>query len=94
MDHKNAQDELFILSDGNGQEMSFHFLDLVLYEGKEYLVLLPAEGPYIDEVVILRHERGERPEDEGYEGVEDPATIQAVYSLFRENNRDQFIFGD
>ena len=94
MDNKQPQDELFVLSDGNGQEMSFHFLDLVLYEDREYLVLLPAEGPYRDEVVILRHERGDRPEDEGYEAVEDENTVNAVYALFRENNRDKFIFTD
>ena len=65
----NAREELFYLADENGEQMAFHFLDLVLYEDREYLVLLPAEGPYRDEVVILRHERGEGPEGEGYEGV-------------------------
>ena len=48
MDSKSAPEELFVLSDESGEEMSFHFLDLILHEEREYLVLLPAEGPYTD----------------------------------------------
>ncbi len=94
MDQKNPLEEQFILSDENGEEMAFRFLDLILYQEQEYLLLLPAEGPYTDEVVILRRIRGEAPGDESYEDVEDPSTVAAVYRLFQENNQDRFIFAD
>ena len=96
MDFKqnSPSEELFYLSDDSGEQMAFHFLDLILYEDREYIVLLPAEGPYTDEVVILQRERNSRGEDEGYGDVEDPAALQAVYGIFQEHFQDKFIFGD
>ena len=93
MDSKNTPEELFVLSDESGEEMSFHFLDLILHEEREYLVLLPAEGPYTDEVVILRRER-EADGSESYGDVEDPKTLRTVYELFRSRAGDRFIFTD
>lgn len=89
----SSSEELFVLSDESGQEMSFHFLDLILYEDREYLVLLPAEGPYQDEVVILLRER-EEDGGESYADVEDPGTLRAVYEQFRSRSGDRFIFTD
>jgi NTE family protein len=60
---------------------------------REYLLLLPAEGPYMDEVVILQRYRDENGED-SYADPEDPADLQAVYNLFRERSGDRFIFSD
>ena len=94
MDQNNPLNEQFILSNEEGEEMAFRFLDLILYREQEYLVLLPAEGPYLDEVVILRRVKGEGPGEESYEDVEDSSTVSAVYRLFQENNRDRFIFTD
>ncbi len=91
--NKNAPEELFVLADQNGEEMSFHLLDLILYEDREFLVLLPAEGPYTDEVVILQREQEENGE-ESYTDPDDPKTLQAVYALFRERAGDRFIFTD
>ena len=55
MDNRNtAQEELFYLADENGEQMAFHFLDCILVEDREYLVLMPAEGPYVNEAVILQ----------------------------------------
>ena len=89
MDHE----ELFVLSDEHGEEMSFHFLDLILYEDREYLVLLPAEGPYTDEVVILTRELLPNGE-EAYTDIPDPETLAAVYRLFRDRAGDRYYFTD
>ena len=91
--NSNVQEELIYLADESGQEMGFHFLDLLLHEEQEYMVLQPAEGPYADEALILRRERDEKGE-ESYADVEDPKTLQAVYEIFKEHFRDRFIFTD
>jgi len=96
MDFLNNQlpDEKFYLTDESGEQMAFTFLDLIFHEEQEYLVLLPAEGPYRDEVVILRREKGEGPGEESYADVEEPATLKAVYGIFKERHSDQFVFAD
>ena len=34
-------DDLITLTDEDGEEISFEFIDLIEYKGKEYVVLLP-----------------------------------------------------
>ena len=34
-------DNIIVLNDENGEEIEFEFLDLIEYEGEEYVVLLP-----------------------------------------------------
>ena len=87
-------EEQILLSDENGEEMAFHFLDLILYREQEYMVLMPAEGPYQGEAVILRRERGAAPGEESYADVEDPATLKAVYGIFKEHFQDRVLFED
>ena len=55
MDSLNSKEpeELFYLANENGEQMAFHFLDCILVEDREFLVLMPAEGPYVNEAVIL-----------------------------------------
>ena len=50
-------DNIIVLNDENGDEIEFEFLDLIEYEGEEYVVLLPHdEEEDADEVVILKLE--------------------------------------
>ena len=91
--HDNLSEELFVLSDENGEEMSFHLLDVVMHGEREYLVLLPAEGPYRDEVVILQRYQDEDG-GESYADPEEPAALQTVYAIFRERAGDRFLFSD
>ncbi len=91
---KNSQpEELFYLSDESGEQMAFHLLDVVMSREKEYLVLLPAEGPYTDEVVILQRFADETGE-ESYADPENEATLREVYAIFRYRAGDKFIFSD
>ena len=49
-------DNILVLNDENGEEVPFEFLDVIEYEGEEYVVLLPVEEDEEDsgEVVILK----------------------------------------
>ena len=52
-------DNIVILNDEEGNEVQFEFLDLIEYDGEEYVILLPVEEEVSEEpgeVVILKLE--------------------------------------
>ena len=78
-------DNIIILNDENGYEVEFEFLDLMEYEGEEYIILLPTEeGEDNDEVVILKVEDVEDdPDMETYVSIDDEDTLNAVFEMFK-----------
>ena len=89
-------DNIIILNDENGNEVKFEFLDLMEYEGEEYIILLPTEeSEDNDEVVILKVEDVEDdPDMETYVSVDDDDTLNAVFEMFKEKFKDEFNFID
>ena len=89
-------DNIIILNDENGNEVKFEFLDLMEYEGEEYIILLPTEeGEDNDEVVILKVEDVEDDTDmETYVSIDDEDTLNAVFEMFKEKFKDEFNFID
>ena len=81
---------ILTLTDENGQDVNFEYLDCVEYEGTEYLVLMP-EGE--DEIVIMEIEPVDE-ENENYLAVEDEAVLDAVYGIFKEKFKDILTFAD
>lgn len=86
---EEEESNLVILNDAEGNEIKFEFLDLIPYRGNEYVVLLPVDED-AEEVVILQVE--ENGEEENYLSVENPATLNAVFAIFKERNKDEFNF--
>ena len=86
--------ETIILNDENGEEVEFEFMDLISYEGEEYVVLLPVEDcEEAGQVVILRmDESGE--DEESYVSVDDDDTLMAVFNIFKDRFKDEFNFVD
>ena len=89
-------DNIIVLNDEDGNEVKFEFLDLIEYDGEEYIILLPTEeGEDNDEVVILKVEDVEDdPDMETYVSVEDDETLNAVFEMFKEKFKDEFNFID
>ena len=87
-------DNIIVLNDENGDEIEFEFLDLIEYEGEEYVVLLPNDGDEADEVVILKLEDTDSEDEESYVSVEDEDVLQAVFDIFKEKFKDEFNFVD
>ena len=90
-------DNVVILNDENGEEVQFEFLDLIELDGEQYVVLLPVEEEESEEdgeVVILKVEDSESEDEESYVGVEDEATLNAVFNIFKEKFKDEFNFLD
>ena len=83
---------LITLTDDNGVETTFEYLDCIEYQGKEYLVMIPAEED-ANEIVILEIEPVDE-ETENYLAVEDEAVLDAVYNLFKDRYQDVLNFAD
>ena len=77
---------ILTLTDENGNDVDFEYMDCIEYEGKEYLVLMPMEEES-DEIVILEIEPVDE-ENENYLSVEDEAVLNAVYGIFKEKYKD------
>ena len=85
-------DNIIVLNDEDGNEVKFEFLDLIPYQGKEYVVLLPNDHE-ADEVVILELEECSD-DTENYLPVEDEGVVAAVFDIFKANHKDKFDFID
>lgn len=83
---------ILTLTDENGEDIDFEYLDVIDYKGKEYLVLLPVEDEN-EELVILEVEPVDE-ENENYLAVEDEDTLNAVYEIFKEKFKDVLTFED
>ena len=77
---------ILTLTDENGNEVNFEYLDSIEYNGVEYLVLAP-EGDEEGETVILEVQPVDE-ENENYIGVEDEAVLEAVFGIFKEKYKD------
>ncbi|MDO5153121.1 MAG: DUF1292 domain-containing protein [Eubacteriales bacterium] len=84
------EETILTLTDENGQDVDFEYLDCLEYQGKEYLVLMPA-GEDSTEIVILEVEPVDE-ENENYLAVEDDAILDAVYGIFKEKYKDILTF--
>ena len=89
-----SEDEMniLVLTDEDGAETEFEYLDVIEYEGNEYLVLLPTEEGN-DEIVILQIEPVDE-ENENYLSVSDENILNAVYGIFKERFKDILTFED
>lgn len=89
---EEEQTSILTLTDENGADVDFEYLDCIDYEGKEYLVLMPADE-IATEIVILEVEPVDE-ENENYLSVSDEAILDAVYGIFKERYKDILTFED
>ena len=83
---------ILTLTDENGEDVDFEYMDSIEYEGKEYLVLIPVEDEY-GEIVNLEIEPVDE-ETENYLSVDDEAVLNAVFGIFKEKYKDVLEFGE
>ena len=82
--------EILTLTDENGQDVEFEYLDCLDYEDKEYLILLPVDEEDA-QIVILEIEPVDD-EHENYLAVTNEDTLAAVYGIFKEKYKDILTF--
>lgn len=81
---------ILTLTDENGNDVDFEYMDSIEYGGKEYLVLMPADDDS-GEIVILEIEPVDE-ETENYLSVDDEAVLNAVFGIFKEKYKDILAF--
>ena len=82
---------IIVLEDDLGNEVEFEYLDVIEYEGVEYLYLIPANEEDGDEVLILKITSVDD-ETEMFEGIEDEELLETLFDLFKNKWKDEFNF--
>lgn len=82
---------IIVLEDDLGNEVEFEYLDVIEYEGVEYLYLIPADEEDGDDVVILKITSVDD-ETEMFEGIEDEELLDTLFELFKDKWKDEFNF--
>ena len=83
---------ILTLTDENGNDIEFEYLDVIEYQGKEYLILMPADEES-NEIVILEIQPVDE-ENENYLAVESEEILSAVYEIFKDRYKDVLEFAD
>ena len=73
---------LITLTDDEGNEVEFEFLDVIEYDGDEYIVLIENDED-ADEVVILKINALDE-ETEEYVSIDDEEILQTVFDMFKK----------
>lgn len=82
--------EIVTLVDDEGNEVEFELLDVVDYEGEEYVILIE-NNEEAQDVVILKIESVDD-ETENYVGIDDEELLSNVFETFKEKYKDEFDF--
>ncbi|MGN0455167.1 MAG: DUF1292 domain-containing protein [Ruminococcus sp.] len=91
---ENMEEEanIIVLTDDEGNDVEFEYLDTVEFEGSEYIVLIENTED-ADEAVILKIESLDD-ENETYVGVEDEDVLNSVFKIFKDRYKDDFDFAE
>ena len=79
---------LITLTDDEGNEVEFEFLDVIEYDGDEYIVLIENDED-ADEVVILKINALDE-ETEEYVSIDDEEILQTVFDMFKKITLNYF----
>ena len=82
MDEMENEAPLITLEDEEGNEIEFEFLDILEYEGEEYIVLIENDEN-ADEVVILKINPIDEDTEE-YLSIEDEDLLDKLFDIFKK----------
>lgn len=84
------EEALITLTDDEGNEVEFEFLDVVEYDGDEYIVLIENDED-ADEVVILKINALDE-ENEEYVSIDNEEILQTVFDMFKKKYEGEINF--
>ena len=91
MENMEEMDGIMTLMDENGNETEYEFVDSIVFENAEYVVLLPVEDVECEAVILAVETDGDV---ENYVAVDDEEILNGVYEIFKERFADQLDFVD
>lgn len=92
IDNNEELDNLIVLTDEDGNDSEFEWLDTIEMNEKKYVVVIPADDE-TEEVIILQVEENEN-EEENFIAVEDENELNEVFEEFKNRNKENFDFVD
>ncbi|MCM1132889.1 MAG: DUF1292 domain-containing protein [Ruminococcus flavefaciens] len=90
----DEQENYITLTDDDGNEVSFEFMDSIDCDGHEYAVLLPFDDEEGDLVILEVIPDESDPELVSFVSVDDEDTLYKVFDIFKEKFKDEFDFKD
>lgn len=76
------------ITDTDGIKADYEFLDIVFYNGLEYVVLAPLDADgYVDIFRVIKTSKGE-----AYQRVTDDKLLDEIFEIFRKKNEDEYDF--
>ena len=92
-DVENGEEaKIIVLTDEQGNDVEFEYLDTVEYQGEEYIVLIENTED-ADEAVILKIESLDD-ENETYVSIDDEDLLNTVFGIFKDRYKNDFNFTD
>ena len=90
MEEMDNEGTLITLEDEEGNEVEFEFLDVVEYEGEEYIVLIENDED-ADEVVILKINTIDD-ETEEYASIDAEELLEKLFNIFKSKYEGEIDF--
>ncbi len=89
----DEEDSIIVLTDEDGNDVSFELIDIIEYEDDNYAIMLPADEADESEagVVILKITSSDEEEADILEPAEE-AIADAVFEIFKKDYADEFNF--
>lgn len=81
-DHDDSSLPILVLTDENGNDVTFEKLDVVVLDGRSFLILAEVKDDESDEIDVVILEIKEENGEEVYDTVVDEELSKKVYSQF------------
>lgn len=81
-DHDDSSLPILVLTDENGNDVTFEKLDVVVLDGRSFLILAEVKDDESDEIDVVILEIKEEDGEEVYDTVVDEEISKKVYSQF------------
>lgn len=81
-DHDDSSLPILVLTDENGNDVTFEKLDVVVLDGRSFLILAEVKDDESDEIDVVILEIKEEDGEEVYDTVVDEELSKKVYSQF------------
>ena len=92
---EDEEEPLYIeLEDMKGNKVKFELLDVIPYNGADYIALLPVEDEDDGIIQIFRIEPDLEEDTETYVGLDSQEELDAVYEEFKKRTSELFDFED
>lgn len=80
--------DLVMLTDDQGNEVRYEFLDMINYSGTDYAVLVPEDGEEVEIFIVTDADQ----ETNTLTPVTSQETANAVFELFKTANAENYDF--